>query len=455
MTEILPGLYVGNFRDSKDLHQLDIRKITHILSICDDARKTFKDKKYLIIGAADSPKQDLAQYFPQCNDFIHPARIRGGHVLIHCLAGISRSVTVAAAYLLSTVPTLNHQEALQSVRAARIVANPNIGFQKQLADFEQHGLAKERQRLAEKFRPRTAVIRSPGAATSPHAQNGAQFAATSGPVGCANVVVAGRLSVRTETSSSPETDNLTLGDGERCQALLETYRRKVSDGEICGGDCEDGGISCPSGVCRAHNRSYAPSFLRRGSANNKRGFALGKSACNLWSILPQDQIRSFPRRSHSDKDLRRPASETQSHLRSPFRHRLNKATSNLDMSVVFPHPIPCDPTSLYVDYDSSPSVSRSLKSSPTHRANSFHDPPIAMENTTMMCPKRSLTSPNSHFFNRRKTHSLSKIDMTRLAPPRYWHLNAMHNNHAHRDNNSNCLNPPGFVVQHDEQFRPT
>lgn len=49
---------------------------------------------------------------------------------------------MAAAYLLSTVPTLNHQEALQSVRAARIVANPNIGFQKQLADFEQHGLAK-------------------------------------------------------------------------------------------------------------------------------------------------------------------------------------------------------------------------------------------------------------------------------------------------------------------------
>lgn len=33
---------MGNFRDSKDLHQLDIRKITHILSICDDARKTFK-----------------------------------------------------------------------------------------------------------------------------------------------------------------------------------------------------------------------------------------------------------------------------------------------------------------------------------------------------------------------------------------------------------------------------
>ena len=43
----------------------------------------FQEKKYLIICAADSPKQDLTQYLPQCNDFIHAARIRGGHVLIH------------------------------------------------------------------------------------------------------------------------------------------------------------------------------------------------------------------------------------------------------------------------------------------------------------------------------------------------------------------------------------
>ena len=41
--QILPGLYVGNLRDSKDSRQLDIHKITHILSIHDDeARKPFK-----------------------------------------------------------------------------------------------------------------------------------------------------------------------------------------------------------------------------------------------------------------------------------------------------------------------------------------------------------------------------------------------------------------------------
>jgi hypothetical protein len=37
--QVLPGLYVGNFRDSKDPSQLDRFKITHIVAIHDAARK--------------------------------------------------------------------------------------------------------------------------------------------------------------------------------------------------------------------------------------------------------------------------------------------------------------------------------------------------------------------------------------------------------------------------------
>lgn len=37
--QVLPGLYVGNYRDSKDPVQLDKYKITHILSIHDAARR--------------------------------------------------------------------------------------------------------------------------------------------------------------------------------------------------------------------------------------------------------------------------------------------------------------------------------------------------------------------------------------------------------------------------------
>lgn len=51
------------------------------------------------------------------------------------LAGMSRSVTVAVAYIMS-VTNLSWKEALKVVRAGRTVANPNMGFQKQLQDFE-------------------------------------------------------------------------------------------------------------------------------------------------------------------------------------------------------------------------------------------------------------------------------------------------------------------------------
>jgi atypical dual specificity phosphatase len=54
---------------------------------------------------------------------------------------MSRSVTVTVAYIMS-VTNLNWKEALKVVRAGRAVANPNLGFQKQLQDFEATRLVK-------------------------------------------------------------------------------------------------------------------------------------------------------------------------------------------------------------------------------------------------------------------------------------------------------------------------
>lgn len=105
------------------------------MAIHDSPRRLLPDKHYLCVMAADNPDQNLSQYFTVCNDFIHAARLRDGNVLIHCLAGMSRSVTVAVAYIMSVTP-LTWKEALKVVRAGRAVANPNLGFQTQLQDFE-------------------------------------------------------------------------------------------------------------------------------------------------------------------------------------------------------------------------------------------------------------------------------------------------------------------------------
>lgn len=152
MNRVLPGLYVGNFRDAKDSEQLKTYKITHIVSIHDFAKKIRDDIEYKCVLASDTPEQDLAQFFPECIDFIHAARIKGGNVLVHCLAGVSRSVTVTAAYMM-TVTDYGWKDCLNAIRGARTYANPNFGFQRQLQNFHVEKLAAERERVKSTYEP--------------------------------------------------------------------------------------------------------------------------------------------------------------------------------------------------------------------------------------------------------------------------------------------------------------
>lgn len=53
----------------------------------------------------------------------------------YSLAGVSRSVTLVVAYIM-TVTRLGWQEALAAVKVVRPCAGPNLGFQRQLQEFE-------------------------------------------------------------------------------------------------------------------------------------------------------------------------------------------------------------------------------------------------------------------------------------------------------------------------------
>uniref|UniRef100_A0A1B0C9F7 Dual specificity protein phosphatase 15 n=1 Tax=Lutzomyia longipalpis TaxID=7200 RepID=A0A1B0C9F7_LUTLO len=236
MNKVLPGLYVGNYRDSKDPQQLDRHNITHILAIHDSPRRLHPDKHYLCVMAADTPDQNLAQYFAVCNDFIHAARLRDGNVLIHCLAGMSRSVTVAVAYIMSVTP-LTWREALKVVRAGRAVANPNLGFQNQLQEFENLKLIEERKRLKERF---------PSLA-------------------------------------------LELHDRQQCSDALNNYEELLSNKDICEGHCVRGEV-CPTGMC---NSATGKGIFRRKSSTT--------SSTSRSRLAPAGTVQSCPtspRRSH-------------------------------------------------------------------------------------------------------------------------------------------------------------
>ena len=75
-------------------------------------------------------------------DFFGGPNILKLFALLFSLAGISRSVTMSAVYIIS-VTGLSVAEALQAIRSSRTIANPNFGFQKQLHDFEVNGGAQK------------------------------------------------------------------------------------------------------------------------------------------------------------------------------------------------------------------------------------------------------------------------------------------------------------------------
>uniref|UniRef100_A0A2K5PF98 Dual specificity protein phosphatase 15 n=1 Tax=Cebus imitator TaxID=2715852 RepID=A0A2K5PF98_CEBIM len=135
MTErVLPGLYLGNFIDAKDLDQLGRNKITHIISIHESPQPLLQDITYLRIPVADTPEVPIKKHFKECINFIHCCRLDGGNCLVHCFAGISRSTTIVTAYVM-TVTGLGWRDVLEAIKATRPIANPNPGFRQQLEEF--------------------------------------------------------------------------------------------------------------------------------------------------------------------------------------------------------------------------------------------------------------------------------------------------------------------------------
>ncbi|XP_024291580.1 dual specificity protein phosphatase 22-B isoform X1 [Oncorhynchus nerka] len=148
---VLPDLYLGNFKDARDREQLARNNITHILSIHDSAAPILPEITYLCISAADLPTQNLTQHFKQSIMFMHESRLKGEGCLVHCLAGVSRSVSLVVAYIM-TVTGLGWQEALAAVRVARPCAGPNLGFQRQLQEFETTHADQYREWLRQEYK---------------------------------------------------------------------------------------------------------------------------------------------------------------------------------------------------------------------------------------------------------------------------------------------------------------
>lgn len=95
----------------------------------------FRPMDHLRLEMEDTETQSLESITQVTTPFLSQARYDGKRVLVHCSAGISRSVAVVLAYLLSSFD-MTLEEAYMYVQKRRPVASPNIGFMRQLAQIK-------------------------------------------------------------------------------------------------------------------------------------------------------------------------------------------------------------------------------------------------------------------------------------------------------------------------------
>lgn len=137
-TQVLTHLYLGNMKDAANTAVLARLNIRYILNV------TAKPASYHIppgfhykhLEAADNGIQNLRQFFEEAFEFIDAAQQAGTGVLVHCQAGISRSPTIAVAYLMKN-RSIPMAEAYKFVKTKRSIISPNLNFMGQLWEFEQ------------------------------------------------------------------------------------------------------------------------------------------------------------------------------------------------------------------------------------------------------------------------------------------------------------------------------
>merc|ERR1712037_432632 len=88
-----------------------------------------------VCQVSDREDTDLGVHLAASHRFIREGRSSGGCVLIHCLCGVSRSVTIVLHHLVQEGTSL--ASAWHQVKKVRPVAQPNHGFWRLLVEVER------------------------------------------------------------------------------------------------------------------------------------------------------------------------------------------------------------------------------------------------------------------------------------------------------------------------------
>ena len=128
------NLYLGNVMAANNVEDLKAKGIKKVLTVMDFEIPKYDEKDFVhkVFYIEDYSGQNIIQYFGECLNFIKGEE----NVLVHCMAGASRSATIVIAYLMWT-KKMKFDDALEFAKNKRSIVYPNRGFREQLKMFEK------------------------------------------------------------------------------------------------------------------------------------------------------------------------------------------------------------------------------------------------------------------------------------------------------------------------------
>jgi len=122
MDQILPLLYLGNYRDA--IRAIDNKSVDCIINV---SRKSYATPKIGIfchhIAIQDINDTSTIPYQKIALDLLITSIINNQKTLIHCAKGVSRSATIVILYLMK-INNWPYQAALNFVKSKRSCINP-------------------------------------------------------------------------------------------------------------------------------------------------------------------------------------------------------------------------------------------------------------------------------------------------------------------------------------------
>lgn len=134
---VAPSLFLGNARAAVQSELLARAGVTLCINVSrQQPGPRAPGVAELRVPVFDDPAEDLLAHLEPTCAAMNAAVRAGGACLVYCKNGRSRSVAVCTAYLMR-YRGLSLEQAFQTVKSARPVAEPNPGFWRQLQEYEE------------------------------------------------------------------------------------------------------------------------------------------------------------------------------------------------------------------------------------------------------------------------------------------------------------------------------